>query len=189
MGVSAWMTGYKLKPNPFKTEFLLIGTKLQREQILHNFPCLFLGQDTNPSASAKNLAVEFDSSLNCRKHQSQTCRACFYHIHDLHRIRKRLFLDLSKQITVALVSCNLDYCNSLFHNMSEKDIAKLQHVQNCLARVVTKAPRFSRSVSILKQLDWFPFKFRIHFKIYTITCQTLIYTTADWHIWLTYLFG
>ena len=58
--------------------------------------------------------------------------------------------------------------------MSEKDIAKLQHVQNCIARVVTKAPRFSRSVSILKQLDWFPFKFRIHFKIYTITCQTLI---------------
>ena len=29
MGVSAWMTGYKLKLNPSKTEFLLIGTKLQ----------------------------------------------------------------------------------------------------------------------------------------------------------------
>ena len=29
MGVSAWMTGSKLKLNPSKTEFLLIGTKLQ----------------------------------------------------------------------------------------------------------------------------------------------------------------
>ena len=29
MAVSAWMTGAKLKLNPSKTEFLLIGTKLQ----------------------------------------------------------------------------------------------------------------------------------------------------------------
>ena len=57
VGVSAWMTGSKLKLNPSKTKFLLIGTKLLREKLLHNFPCLILGQDTNPSASAKNLGV------------------------------------------------------------------------------------------------------------------------------------
>ena len=50
---------------------------------------------------------------------------------------------------------------------------RLQRVQNCLARVVTKAPRFSRSVPTLKQLHWLPVKFRIHFKIYAITFQTL----------------
>ena len=33
--------------------------------------------------------------------------------------------DLAKQITVVLVSSKLDYCNSLFHNMPEKDIARL----------------------------------------------------------------
>ena len=32
MAVSAWMTGSELKPNPIKTEFLLIGTKLQQEK-------------------------------------------------------------------------------------------------------------------------------------------------------------
>ena len=71
MGVSAWMTGSKLKLNPSKTEFLLIETKLLREKFLHNFPCLILGQDTNPSPSAKNLGVVFDSSLNFRKHMSK----------------------------------------------------------------------------------------------------------------------
>ena len=54
--------------------------------------------------------------------------------------------------------------------MPEKDIARLQRVQNCLARVVTKAPRFSRSVPILKRLHWLPVKFRIHFKICAIIC-------------------
>ena len=39
-------------------------------------------------------------------------------------------LDIAKQIAVALVSSKLDDCNSLFHNMREKDIAKLQRVQN-----------------------------------------------------------
>ena len=124
LGVSAWMTGSKLKLNPSKTEFRLIGTKLQREKFLNYFPCLILGQDTNPSTSAKNLGVVFDSSLNFRKHISQTCMACFYHIRDLCRIRKRLSLDLAKQIAVALVSSKLDYCNSLFHNMPEEDIAR-----------------------------------------------------------------
>ena len=57
--------------------------------------------------------------------------------------------------------------------MPEKDIARLQRVQNCLARVVTKAPRFSRSVPILKRLHWLPVKFRIHFEICAITFRTL----------------
>ena len=115
MGVSAWMTGSKLKLNPGKTELLLIGTKLQREKILNNFPCLLPGQDTNRSTSAKNLGVLFDSSLNFRKHISQTCRACFCHIHDLRQIQKSLSLDLAKKIAVALVSSKLDYSNSLYN--------------------------------------------------------------------------
>ena len=69
--VSAWMTGSKLKLNPSKTDFLLIGIKLQREKILNIFPCLILGQDTSPSASAKNLGVVFDSSLDFLKDISQ----------------------------------------------------------------------------------------------------------------------
>ena len=73
---------------------------------------------------------------------------------------------------MALVSSKLDYRNSLFYNMSEKDIARLQRVQNCLARV-TKAPRFIRSLPILKRLHWLPVKFRIHFKICAITSRTL----------------
>ena len=96
-----------------------------------------------------------------------------------------LSLNLLGKLQVALVSSKLDYCNSLFHNMPEKDIARLQHVQNCLARVVSKASRFSRSVPILKRLHWLPVKFRIHFKICAITFRTL----KDLCIWLIYLFG
>ena len=49
------------------------------------------------------------------------------------------------------------------------------------------ALRFNRSIPILKQLHWLPVKFRIHFKISTITFRTI--KTTSLYIWLKYLFG
>ena len=78
---------------------------------------------------------------------------------------------------MALVSSKLDYCKSLFYNIGlpEKDIARLQHVQNCLARVVTKAQRFSRSTPILKLLHCTvpSCQVLIYYQICTITFRTL----------------
>ena len=63
MGVSAWMMGLKLKPNPNMISSYWDRTSTRK--ILNHLPCLILGQD-------------------------QTCRACFYHNRDLRRIRKSL---------------------------------------------------------------------------------------------------
>ena len=103
---------------------------------------LNIDQNTNSSASAKKFGVVLDSSVNFRKNISKACRACFHHIRDLRQIQKSLFLKLAKQIVVALFSSTFDDCNSLFRNMLEKDITRLQRIQNCLARMVTKAPTF-----------------------------------------------
>ena len=172
-GVSTWMPQSKLKLNHSKTEFLLIGSKSQREKFINLFPLVVLDNETNPADSARNLGVFFDSGLNFRQHISQVSSSCFYHIRDLERIRKSLPLALAKQIAVALVTSKLDYCNSLLHEIPAKDLQKLQRVQNCLARVVTKAPRFSRSIPLLKSLHWLPIKFRIQFKICTFVFRCL----------------
>ena len=83
---------------------------------------------------------------------SNICRCWFYHIRDLRRIRRFISRSVAKTFATALVSSRLDYCNSLLYNIAQKNIAKLQRVQNCLARVVTRSPRFSRSVPLLKAL-------------------------------------
>ena len=92
----------------------------------------------------------------------------FYHIRDLRSIRWYISLSVSKSIETAPVSSRLDYCNSLLHTIAIKDITKLQRVQNFLARVVTRFPRFSRSVPLLKSLHWLPVRYRIIFKICTV---------------------
>ena len=82
-------------------------------------------------------------------------------------------LAVAKTIATALISSRLDYCNSIYHNVALKDILKLQHVQNCLTRVVTRSPCFYHSLPLFKSLRWLHVQYRIIFKICTITYQAL----------------
>ena len=76
-------------------------------------------------------------------------------------------------ISNSLITSRLDYCNSLINNIAKQDLSKLQRVQNCLARVVLRAPRFSPSLPLLKQLHWLPVNYRIKFKLSTLTYRAL----------------
>ena len=49
-----------------------------------------------------------------------------------------LSLAIAPQIAVEVISSKFYYCNSLFHNMHENDLARLQRVENCFARVATR---------------------------------------------------
>ena len=72
-----------------------------------------------------------------------------------------------------LISSRLDYCNSLINNIAKQDLSKLKRVQNCLARVILRAPRFSPSLPLLTQLHWLPVNYRIKFKLCTLTFRAL----------------
>ena len=72
-----------------------------------------------------------------------------------------------------LVTLELSYCNSLINNIAKQDLSKLQSLQNCLARVVLRAPHFSSSLPLLKQLHWLPVDYRIKFKLSTLTYRVL----------------
>ena len=62
---------------------------------------------------------------------------------------------------------------NLFSVINSNEIIKLKRVQNCLARVVLRAPRFSPSLPLLKQLHWLPVSYRIDFKLSTLTYHAL----------------
>ena len=139
----------------------------------NHFPVKLLDNDICPSDSVRNLGVVFDCDFSLHKHDSNICKSCFYHIRDLRRIRRHIPLSIAKTISNALISSRLDYCNSLLSNIAKQDLSKLQRVQNCLARVVLRAPRFSPSLPLLKQLHWLPVNYRIKFKLSTLTHRAL----------------
>ena len=74
-----------------------------------------------------------------------------------------------------LSTSHLDYCNSLLYNLPDRDIERLQRVQNCLARLVCKASRFSRSKPLLNFIHWLPVKYCIRFKLCTITFKAFLF--------------
>ena len=67
----------------------------------------------------------------------------------------------------------LDYCNSLLYGIADIDLARHQRVQNQLACLVTRSAPFTRSLLLLRSLQWLPVRFRILFKISLLTYKTL----------------
>ena len=90
------------------------------------------------------------------------------HFRDFRRIRKYLGPEAAKSVACALVTSHLDYCNSLLYNLPDRDIERLQGVQNCLALVVCKASRFTRSKPLLYFLHWLPVKYRIGYVLNSV---------------------
>ena len=138
-----------------------------------DFPIEILNNKIPPAAHAKNLGVNFDSDLNFQRHINNTVKVCNYYIRDIRRVRKHLNLNAATALANALVSSRLDYCNSLLHSLPKVHLNKLQRVQNSLARVVTKSPRFTSSKPLLDKLHWLPVTSRINFKIATLAYKAV----------------
>ena len=173
--VQDWMSANKLKLNPDKTEFIVFGNKAQRSALSSFFPIDILGNKLVPSDTVRNLGVKFDSSLDMSQQISCVIRSCYYHIKDLRRIRRHLTRSVAITLSNALVSSKIDYCNSLYYGITDKQLHRLQGIQNTLCRIVTHTHRYSSITGPLMSLHWLPVKFRIQFKISLLTYK--IYKT------------
>ena len=134
-----------------------------------------------PSLSAKNFGFIFDSTLSFSKQISSLSSACHYHIRDLRRIRHTLDFTTATTIATALVHSRLDYCNSLYNGLPITQIKRLQHIQNGLARAVTRTPKHSHISPVLKSLHWLKVEQRILYKIISIT-HNLLHITEPMYL-------
>ena len=131
------------------------------------------GSPIRLQSSIKNLGVYLDSTMSFDKQVSETCKACYFHIRALRHIRASLTSEASKTIAAAIVGSRLDFCNSLLAGTSVSNLARLQRVQNTLARVVAQKPRFCHITHVLSDLHWLQVRHRISFEIATVTYRVL----------------
>ena len=124
--IQNFMAANKLKLNPDKTEFILIGSKYSRKQIHSLFPTDILGNKVSSASNVKNLGVVFDPNLTLTDHISQVIKSTRFHIRDLYRIRHLLDLNTAILLANALVSSRIDYCNSLFASLTLSELKRLQ---------------------------------------------------------------
>ena len=170
--VQNWMAGVKLKLNPDKTEFFIIGDRQARESLINKFPQL-LGNSISPTNTVKNLGVTFDSRNTFTSHITNFCHACYYHLKDLRRIHKFFSVDTAALLANSIISSQLDYCNSLHYGVSKYNVAKLKKIQNALCRIVFRLDRTSHVTPFLQKLHWLPITYHILFKYYLISFKAI----------------
>ena len=164
LDVNNWMSSNKLKMNTDKTEIMLCGSlqKLKRidvNSVIIGDECVYF------SKSVRNLGIHLDQNLNLNTHIANTRKSCYYEIRNISKFRQFISEKAAIQLVVSLVLSKLDYCNSLFYNMSSDNFNKLQTVQNHAARVITKSVKRSSSLPILKSLHWLPIRQRVSYKV------------------------
>ena len=144
------MSASKLKLDPDKTEFILFGSKKQREGLNVCFPIDILSNPLHPTESVRNLGVWFDSDFSFSKHVQNVCKSCFIQLRDFRNIRQFLTQDAAVSVANAFDSSQLDYCNSLFRSLSKFNLHRLQCIQNSAARIATKSSKYTRITPVLR---------------------------------------
>jgi len=108
------------------------------KSLIQIFLCL-LNVTIPPSDSARNLGVIFDSSLTMSDHISSISKSRFLSIRDLRRIRNTIDLTTAKTIATSLIHSEVDYCNSLYLNLSRTQLDRLPLILNSAAREIGRA--------------------------------------------------
>ena len=77
----------------------------------------------------------------------------------------RLYQGISIPIDSLAILNRLDYANALLGGLRQTDLDRLQRVQNCAARVISRTKIRDRITPILCDLHWLPVTSRIQFKL------------------------
>ena len=79
----------------------------------------------------------------------------------------------AKKLVDAFVSTRLDYCNALLIGTPNKNIQRLQHIQNSAARILLRVCKYAHITPVLKSLHWLPIPLRIEYKLSLLTHQCI----------------
>ena len=159
--------------NPIKSEVIAVGTATQRHTTISAGTVAVAGASLSFVDNIRSLGIQIDSNLSFDAQVNTVCRSCNHHIRALRQIRNNVSTDTAKTVACAIVGSRLDYCNLLLHNISKKNIQKLQRIQNNLGRVVLKASRLTSSEPMLASLHWLPVIYWIQYKLAIIAFKAL----------------
>ena len=165
--MSIWMKNNKLKLNDDKTDLLVLTARHRPQPPIES---IVVGSDLIfPSETVKILEQYLTPHFHWQKKVIAVCKAGFYNLRNIARVRKHLSFESNQVLIHAFVTLKLDYCNSLHYGLPDFLTKKLQYVQNSAARLLTGSCKYDHVTAILKELHWLPVQHRIIFKILTLT--------------------
>jgi len=161
-----------LKLNADKTEVIVFGSDYNMRKYPQN--SLKMDNDEFQTQSyVRNLGALFDSTLSMDKFVSDKCKTAMYYLRSIRRISRSLDTSTTKTLVHAMVTSRIDFSNSLLLGVNKVILSRLQKIQNCAARLIVGADRWTHITPILKTLHWLPIDLRIKYKILMICFRSV----------------
>ena len=106
---------------------------------LYEFHSLLLGKDISSVQSVKDLGVILDTNLTFDTHYNHSVRMseCIAHLAQINRVKHCLDKNTLLTVIHALVFNDMYYCSNVWANITNKNVRKLQAVQNFACRIVS----------------------------------------------------
>ena len=136
--VRNWCFGNRLLLNPDKTKLIVFGSR-QMTSKLHEFHLSLLGKDISPVQSARDLGVILDPNLRFDNHITTSVPECIARLAQINRVKHCLDKNTLLTVIHALVFSKMYYCSNVWANTTNKNVRKLQAVQNFACRIVSGA--------------------------------------------------
>ena len=120
-----WMSDHNLLLNDNKTEAIII-TAPNRKHLQDVSFVNVCGCNIVPSPTIRNIGIMIDCGLTMSSQVSRMCKAAYYHLYAIAKIRQCLTTDACKTLVHALVISRMDYSNAVLYGITEALMDKLQ---------------------------------------------------------------
>ena len=110
------------------------------------------------------------------EHTKRVSQSCFYHICAFLRSRYRRSFGFRR----------LDYANSVLYGSPSWCLTRMKRIQNLVTWIVLQHPSLS-SRDTLQQLHWLPVKWRMQFKLASLTYKVLHTGTPSYPVFVLFL--
>ena len=123
------------------------------------------GHRVVPKPSVRNLGVILDSGLTTQAQVAHIAKSCYHQIRNIGQIRSSITDEACKTLIHALVTACLEYANALLYGLPQTTLQRLQRVQNCAARLVSRNRKYDHITPVLQHLHWLPICVRPTYKV------------------------
>ena len=171
-----WSTSNNLAFNNKKTKIMLFSTS--RMGKLHDlmnpnhatFHIHHMDQRIERITVYKLLGIQFDQNLNWETHIEKICQSVYSKLYVLRYLRRTASFRLRKQLAETLLISKIHYCCSLFWNLPQTQLKKLDKLLCRIASFVTL--KYSTIEDVI-QLGWLPFQQQIHFELLKLAHRSI----------------
>ena len=168
-----WCFQNLLLLNPGKTHLMVYGSRQFVSKLPENFHISLLGKEVFPSETVKDLGVIFDPYLDFNEHTIKVTCSCMSILGQINRVKHVFDKELLISIIYTLAFTKLYYCSSVWSTTSERNLKKLQSVQNFASHIIGGLQKYDHVTPILKELNWIPVKKQLFYRdaVFVFKCM------------------